>query len=382
MGWKIALTGHVGRGKRGRNRRFGRLGRAYRRVDGASWAWDRQEAGGKREQSDTCVCLTSYLLPPTYYSPVPPAPHPLARPVGYALVLTLLIGLVLAVGFLVHEATRSPRLIRVRFPEIATLGEGDPVVQGGVQVGEVESIRLTGSETLVEIELFHHRPLAQDARFVNFSHSLMGARKVWIVPGGSPLPLDESRIQEGVFAPGLAEMLHKVDSLVVVIARLRDETERLLAGDDPGRSPLAATVLLEGRLDTAARQLDQITGHLVSARVALMSGLQDLTSAAGRARRGVLAAEPPARSALSQARDLLDAMETIQRNLDTLLARVEKVTALAGDSTAAGRLLKEDSAYVRLEKSVRVLEGLANLMRKDGLGDSLKIRPRVRKSTQ
>ena len=129
-----------------------------------------------------------------------PAPHPLARPVGYVLVLAVLIGFILAAAFLFHEVTRSPRIIRVHFPEIATLGEGDPVVQGGVPVGKVVSIRLPpphspSHDAMVEIELFHHRPLAADARFLNFSHSLMGARKVWIVPGISPLPLDESRFR-------------------------------------------------------------------------------------------------------------------------------------------------------------------------------------------
>jgi ABC-type transporter Mla subunit MlaD len=289
-----------------------------------------------------------------------------------------LIGLVLAAAFLVREVARSPRLIRVHFPEIATLSPGDPVVQGGVQVGAIESIRLdssgAGTDALVTLELFHHRPLARDARFLNFSHSLMGARKVWILAGASPHPLDESKVQKGLFAPGLAETLHKVDSLVVVIARLRDQTERLLTEDNPLRSPVAAARLL----DTAAHRLNHLTGRLASARAALLTSLQGLNSAAEQTRRGVRAAEPPARTALLRARDLVDALESVQENLDTLLTRLEKITALAGDSTAAGRLLYEDAAYAKLEKSVRLLEKTARLMEKDGLADSIKIRPKLR----
>lgn len=323
--------------------------------------------------------------------------HPLARPIGYAIVLAALVGLAFAAVFLVREATRSPRLIQVRFPEIATLSPGDPVVQGGVQVGAIKSIRLEASDpesvdgpdtrdastssmtrALVTLELFHHRPLAQDARFLNFSHSLMGARKVWILPGadtkeGAP-PLDESRVQEGLFAPGLAETLHKVDSLVTAIARLRDQAERLLTEDNPLRSPVAAARLL----DTAALRLNHLTGRLASARAALVTGLQGLNAAAEQSRRGVRAAEPRARAALLRARDLVDALKSVQGNLDTLLFRLEKTAALAADSTAAGRLLNDDAAYAKLEKSVRLLEGVAGLLREDGLGDSLKIRPRVR----
>jgi hypothetical protein len=72
------------------------------------------------------------------------------------------------------------------------------------------------------------------------------------------------------------------------------------------------------------------------------------------------------------------ALESVQENLDTLLTRLEKTAALAGDSTAAGRLLYDDAAYAKLEKSVRLLEKTARLMKKDGLADSVKIRPRVK----
>ena len=305
--------------------------------------------------------------------------HPLARPIGYALVAAVLVGLFLAGAFLTHEITRSPRIIRVHFPEIATLGEGDPVVQGGVPVGKVTSIRLPAEDSpdrdaLVEIELFHHRPLAQDATFLNFSHSLMGARKVWIVPGRSPLPLDESRIQEGLYQPGLAETLHRVDSLVFLIARLRAETDRLLTEDNPLKSPLAAA----RRLDSAAMRLDQITGRLESARAALEAGLTGFSSAANQIRQGVRAAEPPLHASLQNARQLLTAVESVQKNLDSLLVRVEKITAMAGDSTGAGKLLNTSVAYDQLEQSVRLLEKTARFMTKEGLADSVKIKPRLR----
>jgi hypothetical protein len=129
----------------------------------------------------------------------------------------------------------------------------------------------------------------------------------------------------------------------------------------------------------AARQLDRLVVRLEAARAALRSGLRELTSAANGTRRAVRAAEPGARDALLRARDLVRAVESTQRHLDTLLTRLEKTAALAGDSTPVGRLLNEDATYANLEKSVRVLERVAALMEKDGLGDSLKIRPRFRR---
>jgi ABC-type transporter Mla subunit MlaD len=309
---------------------------------------------------------------------MPSSPHPLARPVGYAAVLAVLLFTGLAAAFLVREAAREPRVIRVHFSEIATLGEGDPVVQGGVPVGAVRSIRLAplpsgATDAVVEIELFHHRFVARDARFLNFSHSLMGARKVWLLPGASTVPLDESALQPGVFAPGLAETLHKVDSLVPVIVRLRDQAERLLTEDNPLRSPVAAA----RRLEAAVLALDRVAASLDTARAALEPALRGFSSAGQRTGRNVRAAEPPLQAALLEGQKLLAAVESVQRNLDTVLTRVEKAGALAGDSAGMGRLLHDGSAYDKLEQSVRVLERVARLMERDGL-DSLKIKPRLR----
>jgi len=306
--------------------------------------------------------------------------HPFARPVGYAIVLAALVGLFVAGAFLMREATRAPHTIRIHFPEISTLAEGDPVVQGGVPVGKVTSIRLPpedsgNREALVEVELFTDHPLAADARFVNFSHSLMGARKVWIQPGTSSLPLDESRVQEGIFAPGISETMHKVDSLVVIIARLRQETERLLTEDNPLRSPVAAA----RRLDTAAQALDRLTGRLESARAALDAGIAGFSAAARDARLGARAAEPPLNQALVQSREWIQTVEAVEKNLDSVLTRVEKITALANDTTHAGKLLNSRVAYDQLEQSVRLLEQVSKILEKDGLTDSMKIRPRLRK---
>jgi ABC-type transporter Mla subunit MlaD len=315
--------------------------------------------------------------------------NPLARLVGYAVVIASLVGLFLAGSFAVQEWTRPHRTLQIHFPEIATLSEGDPVVQAGVSVGKVISIRLPSSagvvsknpgavhhtdrEAVVTIELDHLRPMPEDTRFVNFSHSMMGARKVWVVLGSSTRALDESRIQEGVYRPGIAETMHRVDSLVVVIARIRVETERLLTEENPLRSPLAAARVL----DSATGALGRLTDRIESARAALEAGLTGFSSAARNASRSTRAAEPSVNRALLEAREMIRTVEGIQKNLVAVMTRVEKITALAGDTTGTGRLLGSRKAYEDLEKSVRLLEKAAEVLTKDGLTDSMKVLPRM-----
>src|SRR5690606_34701762 len=93
----------------------------------------------------------------------------------------------------------------------------------------------------VELELFRHDPLPADTRFVNAAYSLMGARTVWLMRGTSDQPLDESRVQDGAFVPGVPETLHAVSALTARIARLRREAED--AGNPEGAAGRLAAVL-------------------------------------------------------------------------------------------------------------------------------------------
>lgn len=304
----------------------------------------------------------------------------IARLLGYAILACAAVGVMLLASFVIGEIVRPDRVVRVEFPEIATLAEGDPVVENGVEVGKVRNIRLApppllkNQGPLVEIELFHHRPLPRDTRFVNFSHSLMGARKVWVVPGKSPEPLDEKATQPGVFTPGLAETLHKVDSLTARVVALRAETERLLTGGNPVLAPLEA----QQRLEAAARGFDALSARLAEAQASLGSGLGQLRSFARAVDAGTAEAGPRLDTAFERADLLLGAVRRVQDDLDTALARAAALAALAGDSAGAGRLLHDDAAYRRLRQSVRLLEQATKLLQKDGLGDSVKIKPRLR----
>jgi ABC-type transporter Mla subunit MlaD len=303
----------------------------------------------------------------------------IARLLGYAILGGALVAAVMFAAFVVSEIARPDRIVRVEFPEIATLSEGDPVVENGVEVGKVRSIRLAPppARARVELELFHHRPLSRDTRFVNFSHSLMGARKVWVVPGSlnpSRDPLDESGVQAGLFAPGLAETLHKVDSLTLRVAGLRAETERLLTGDNPVLAPLEA----QRRLEAAARSFDALAAKLGDAQASLGSGLGRLQSFARTLDRDAREAGPRLDTAFARADLLLGSVRRVQNDLDTALARAAALAAMARDSAGAGRLLHDDAAYVRLRQSVRLLEQATRLLQKDGLGDSVKIKPRLR----
>lgn len=297
-----------------------------------------------------------------------------ARILGYSLVLAVILLLFFLASFFLREAFHTGRTIRVHFPEIATLSAGDPVVEAGVTVGTVHDITLEDGIPVAELRLFHHGFLPDDTRFVNFSHSLMGARKVWILPGLSTRPLDESALQPGDFAPGLPETLHKVRALVEKVRYLQQEVDRF---QDAGDS-LSGALALNRNLEETLRILASLSSSLENAAAALQSGLAAATSAGDRVSSGLRAAGPVLDSAYEDAVHALARLEAGATRLAGGLAVTESLLAAAGDTTGAASALSSQALYENLLKSVDVLDKTTRVLRLEGLGDDMKIKPRLR----
>lgn len=301
----------------------------------------------------------------------------LARWVGYA-VISGVLGVVVAVLGLSLGAKAKTTEVLVRFPELATLREGDAVVENGVSVGEVEAIALSEGRPVVTLRLHHHRTLAADTRFLNLSHSLMGARKVWLVPGTSPAALDPAELHEGEFVPGLPETLHKVDSLVSVVARLRATTDTLIVAGGAGAALL-------GPLEGALAGLDDLSARLDEGARALRTGLNTVDHAARRAAAlttSARAGEPSLDTAHARSRALLASAARAETTLAAALDALEgRLAALADTSRmGAGRLLNDRALYDSLTRGLNTLKDLTHMLKRGGLGDDIKIKPRFRGS--
>jgi ABC-type transporter Mla subunit MlaD len=300
-----------------------------------------------------------------------PPTSSLARPVGYLLVAGFLVlGAFFAV-FAVREFRDPGTTVRVRFPEISTLSEGDPVVENGVAAGRVESIRLDSVGALVALKLDRRELPPVDTRFVNFSHSLMGARKVWIRRGVSPLPLDASRIQEGAFVPGLPEALHKVRVLNERLAAWREASDRLLGGGDS-----AAIVRAVGAMERAFARLAALDTSMGAAAADLRAGVERLSgleTKASAAARGGGQEVSAASKRVATARASLAGLES---GLSASLSRLEALAAAVdADTGVAYRLLADRKLYDSLVGGMENLTAVARRFRDEGLSDSVKVRP-------
>lgn len=300
-----------------------------------------------------------------------------ARLTGY-LVVILCLGMLAGFGiFLVRDAARGP-LVWVRFPELATLSEGDPVVERGVAVGRVERITLRDGRPHAGLRFFHHRDFPADTRFVNLSHSLMGARTVWMIPGSSPAPLDLARPHRGEFAPGLPETLHKVDALVARVRLLRTTADSLLSAG-------AAAGLLEP-LDAAHALLNTVAASVNAAAITLDNGIASLRAAGHAADHitgAVRSASSEADTAAARTRALLAASAHAEATIAAALTSLESLTATLQDSSSTaddlsfGRLLNDRSLHDSLLHMVQTLGAITRTLKAGGLGEDITIRPRL-----
>src|ERR1700748_1429485 len=119
-----------------------------------------------------------------------PRTEPRARIAGYDTVGALRIFICWIGHSVLHEILHPDRVISVRFPDLGTLKIEDPVVENGVPIGRIKSVRLQDGFPLAEVELYRRDFIPSDSRFIDFNHSLMGARMVVLHPGHSEIPMD------------------------------------------------------------------------------------------------------------------------------------------------------------------------------------------------
>lgn len=280
----------------------------------------------------------------------------------------------MVLGFLAaslfREARQPGRTIPVHFPAVSTLMKDDPVVEQGIPVGKVKRVFLDGGLAVIEVELFHRRPLAEDTRFVNLSHSLMGARQVWVVPGSSPAPMQEDALQYGVFVPSSVEFLHRAGELTEAIVRYRNAAEALLRPE----GALVSAARVQEELLARARGLERLANRMDSVRIAYAADLDRFVPLFGTAQAGTHGFEARLDSARHALNRLLGTLERAGNGLDTALVATESLLAAVADSNStAGRLLADRAPYVEMRRAVVLLDSVVEAFREGRLTEGASV---------
>ncbi len=299
-----------------------------------------------------------------------------ARLTGYLTILFLVV-LAAAIGGLFHRAAYAPhRYVHLHLSETGSLMRDDPVTEFGVVVGQVEDIAMDqdGRTALVTLELYHRNFLAADTRFVDFNQSLLGTRAVVLVPGHSSRPLDETRVQEGLFAPSAVEALRRADDLVIWVERLEVDWERLFVRDQAPLSPQRLNRELTGsllRMQRLTQAIDPLERRVVQSTAA-MERFGD------QANRGLRASQSGLDRVWNRTGQGLVVVDSAENKIAWNLTRAEMVMHQLQDSTGlAGALLRDRTLYDELESVLGFLHAAVQGMQQSGLNKKIQFQRNI-----
>lgn len=283
---------------------------------------------------------------------------------GY-LVLLLLLGVGAAVALQMWNKQRNARdTVYVLYQQLGSLQPEDPVTIRGYRVGKVSAVRwLPGKGALVTLSLDNPRIFRTGTDFRNENFSLMGQRRIDVVPDrdGDITPSDH--IFVGTFEPGIAEVLHLMETVITEVALVQNLALRLQNGDSTHPS-------LQTSIEALLDQGDEITERLdATVRTVTPTLGQALGSVDRISRQTVITG----REATTTIRDLhgtitltMEDARVLLANLQATLARLDQVLDGIESSPMTGNLLERKEL---LENIVQLVGSLQAVVHKvDGKG--------------
>ncbi len=260
---------------------------------------------------------------------------------------------------------KGPHLLRVKFPSVGTLIYEEPVSMDGVQVGQVAKIEYTPDAALVTLEFFTRIKIPIDSRIVNFNHSMMGARMIFIERGHSRHYMDFSQEQIGVFDDGVAEMLHKAGEILTMVNRYKGIIDEIAFGSDSTQSfpkwyqnifvPLVEKTL---KLNTQINEIEQDISNKTQLALNASIKLKNLS-------RKTVKTIPNATQNLTHFTVKLD---SIVSQIDTFIVMSnQQINTLHTQESAFTRLINEKELFILLERTNQAIKDLIKFLTSDGI---------------
>lgn len=251
--------------------------------------------------------------------------------------------------------------LRVRFPSVAGLREGDGVLVHGVQVGTVDSLELLKSGTSglpaggvgVELNLSQPVPIYNDHTIEVRYSSMLGGRHLVIEPGTAATGKADLDQLTGT-AP--ADLINEATRMVQT---LREELETLKEDLNQGKLIPKAVVLIENlQAITADLRAGKGTLGKLFAEETLHRQLTDALKRAGDAGAQV---EKTAATADEILIGLREGQGTLGKLLveDKLYGDAEEILAAVSDGQGTlGKLVMDDALHADLRKIVADISAL------------------------
>lgn len=285
--------------------------------------------------------------------------------VGLFVLLSLLI-LLFGIYFLKETSPgQKTDVYYVRFDQVSTLQEGDPVKVNGVKMGKVQAIALEGTRVKVTLKLDKGVRLNRDCQVRIQNIGLMGERQIGILLGRSDAYLQPGAELEGELDAGIAEAMG-VAGEVFVEAETVVRSLRNVMDSTVGKPEFAST------FNGLVRQTDDLSKRLnlfmndIDPKV--KRSLSNIENTSSQVRILLNDQEQPVRNIIRNGQDvsakLRDVVEKADRAADEMNSLLAKVNS---DNSALGVMLKDSTFYKDLRSTLGSADSLFRQIDKKGL---------------
>jgi phospholipid/cholesterol/gamma-HCH transport system substrate-binding protein len=291
--------------------------------------------------------------------------HTLYLIVGLVIVVAVVI-LIFGIFFLNDKDPRETFLTYyLRFSQVSTLAQDDPVKVNGVKLGKVNSIALHKNGVLVKVSVRNDVkiPIDSDIRVQNIG--LLGERQIGMLLGDSLKYFSTGDTIKGSFDAGIAEVMgmagEVLDSAKIIMNVAHTILDSTLATQD-------FRDRFKRILEKAEDLEDQANNLVQRAEPALQNSLAGLSVATKKVNEILDENKEPLKNLVADANGLLGNTNILLYQADTAVQRVLALTSkLESKNNTLGILLNDRKLHDDLSITVHSADSLFRLIMRDGL---------------
>ena len=233
--------------------------------------------------------------------------------------------------------------ILVSFEDAAHLEPGTTVFVRGINCGKVNDVTLRDDDVLVSLLLHLDVPLKTGAKFIISDLDLMGNKQIEIIQAKSGKPLDLTKIQKGITAKNVSDLMEEVSKIIFDFSQL--------LGDDNSSLITDLSEMISG-IKTIFKNVNELVGEnsekiseTINSLHALSDELQKIVESN--------------KNGFNKSGDLIVQMKESMKNLDGTLAKIDKLADMVStEDSSVNKLLTEKELYEDLLKTSKNLDSL------------------------
>jgi phospholipid/cholesterol/gamma-HCH transport system substrate-binding protein len=287
--------------------------------------------------------------------------------VGVTVLLGLLVFLWVLGWAKNFSLSSSDNLVNVKFSKVSGLDIGNNVTVNGVRMGHVKDFVIQGSNVIVTLSISNEIQLKKDAQFSLESTDLMGGRKIEVNPGNSSDDLNLAEVQQGNYITDIAGVISLFSDLQDKISIIANESVKTLQGIN---SLLEDENFIQG-LKTSVVNLNNLTAKLDKVLSENQQNIKEITENTKEITSDTKVLIKENKENIERSLANLNAVLLKSDSLITSLNYLTQETAMGGNNL--GKILYDDSLYLNLTQSIKLLKDLSKVILEQVQTDGFKV---------